>query len=131
MCGWLQFHMDEKSRPFEKCESLYIGVVLSKGSHTAFLNYGSVLWFLIHVVMVHLGTPEDNLKLVWNDINRLYKEMGVVNKYWIIRMTMFSTGSQPKMKGKARNQGFDTGACRSLEKYYNPELGIQKDILTV
>ena len=47
------------------------------------------------------GDPEENLTRLWADIVRLYGELKTENKYWIIRMSMFTTGSQPKMKGKA------------------------------
>ena len=72
----------------------------------AFPNYGSVLWVLIHLVLP-VGpagsgrTPADNSAVIWKVIQRFYDELKSEDKYWVIRMNMFTTGSQPKMKGKA------------------------------
>ena len=97
---------------------------------TAFLNYGSVLWCVIHIVLP--GTPEENLATVWADIQRLYKEMQTENKYWVIRMTMFNTGSQPKMKGKAAEiKDLIPVLARVWRKYYNDSLEVHRNILTV
>jgi len=46
-------------------------------------------------------TPEKNLVTIWQDIERQYELQHPENRYGSMRMTMFTTKSQPKMKGKA------------------------------
>ena len=82
--------------------------------------------------MLLQGTPEENLKQIWRDINRLYDEYKTVNKYWSIRMTMFHTKSQPKMKGKAAEiKDLLPILIEIWRKYYNPESEILRKTLTV
>ncbi len=82
--------------------------------------------------MLLTDTPQENLQQIWGDINRLYGEMGTENKYWIIRMSMFTTGSQPKMKGKAAEiKDLLPVLVRVWRKYYNAELEIHSKILVI
>ena len=78
------------------------------------------------------GTPEQNLETIWKDIARLYAEKSTQNKYWVIRMNMFHTKSQPKMKGKAAEvKDLIPVAVGLWERYYNKELLIHRQILVV
>ena len=91
---------------------------------------GSVLWLLIHFVMP--DEPENNLKIVWQDIVREYDELGTVNRYGFMRQTMFTTKSQPKLRGKA-GEVKDLGPVilRIWRKYHNPNLLTHLKILMI
>ena len=98
--------------------------------HRAFPNYGSVMWLLVHVLLP--GTAEENLAKIWGDIVRLYDEFGILNRYWVIRRSMFNTKAQPKMKGKAAEVKDLLPVLVSVwKKYYNPDLDIHRKILVV
>ena len=60
---------------------------------------GSVLYCLVHFVLT--GSVEDNLTEVWTCIGEFYKEMKPECKFGSLKLTMFSTRSSPKLKGKA------------------------------
>ena len=88
------------------------------------------MWMLIHMLLQ--GTPEENLKQIWRDINRLYDEYKTVNKYWSIRMAMFHTKSQLKMKGKAAEiKDLLPILVEIWRKCYNSESEILRTILIV
>ena len=91
---------------------------------------GSVLYVLVHFVLQ--GTTEENLQIVWNDIERVYDKDDVENRYGHMRQTMFHTKSQPKLKGKA-GEVRDLGGVmvQVWEKHMNPALGIHQKILMV
>ena len=60
---------------------------------------GSCLYVLVHYTLT--GTVEENLAVLWRDIEQFYDELQSENRYGHMRQTMFSTKSQPKLKGKA------------------------------
>ena len=60
---------------------------------------GSVLYVLIHYILP--GDVEENLQEVWDDIQGGCVDIGTENRYGHMRRTMFTTKSQPKLKGKA------------------------------
>ncbi len=61
---------------------------------------GSVLWILINWIVVG-ATPDAKLMEVWHHILRIYREDEVQNRFGSLKMTMFTTKSSPKLKGKA------------------------------
>ena len=91
---------------------------------------GSTLYVLIHHVLQ--GDLEENLKEVWDDIQEAYEDIGSENRYGHMRQTMFTTKSQPKMKGKA-GEVKDLGPVllRVWRKHMNPNLLIHQKIEVV
>jgi hypothetical protein len=91
---------------------------------------GSVLYCLVHHVLI--GTVDENVAVVWKDIERFYAELGTENRYGYMRQTMFTTKSQPKLKGKA-GEVKDLGPVmvKIWEKHMNPNLLIHQKILVV
>ena len=86
---------------------------------------GSVMWILIHWVLG--GTPEKNLEVIWRDVERIYKEDNVANRYGQIKMIMFTTKSQPKMKGKAGEiKDFGPVLHKIWKAYMNPKLALHR-----
>ena len=75
---------------------------------------------------------ETNLSKIWIDIQAIYEELGTANRYGAMRMTMFTTASQPKLKGKAAEVK-DMGPVAVLlwRKYHNPLLAVHRKILVV
>lgn len=61
--------------------------------------FGSVLWLLVNFVL--LGEPEENLSVVWGQIQEYYHRHRVKNIYGCLKMTMFTARATPKLKGKA------------------------------
>ncbi len=45
--------------------------------------------------------PDKNLSLIWDRIQYYYDKMDIENRYSHMKMTMFNTKSQPKLRGKA------------------------------
>ena len=131
--GFTQLHTYMEISPtFETDIVFRFFVSTYRCPHRAFPNYGSVLWMLIHVLLKDYGTPQQNLERIWRDITRLYGEMQVENKYWIIRMSMFNTGSQPKMKGKAAEiKDLLPVLVVVWRMYYNEAKEVERNILTV
>ena len=91
---------------------------------------GSTLYVLVHYVLP--GSVEENLAVVWRDIEAGYDELGTENRYGRMRQTMFTTKSQPKLKGKA-GEVKDLGPVmvKIWEKHMNPNLLIHQKILVV
>ena len=88
------------------------------------------MWLPIHVLLP--GTAQENLQKIWGDIARLYDEYSTQNRYWVIRMSMFNTGSAPKVKGKAAEVKDLLPVLVSIwERYHNPQLDIHRKILVV
>ena len=91
---------------------------------------GSVLYILIHYIL--LGDVEDNLKQVWDDIQEGYVALGTENRYGHMRRTMFTTKSQPKVKGKAAEvRDLGPAMVRVLRKHMNANLLVHQKILVV
>ncbi len=92
--------------------------------------FGSTLYVLVHFVLT--GTLEENLAVVWRDIQSCYDELGTAERYGHMRQTMFHTKSQPKLKGKA-GEVKDLGPVMVMvwEKHMNPNLLIHQKILVV
>ena len=91
---------------------------------------GSVLYVLIHFVLP--GDVEENLQVVWDDIQEAYDDLGTENRYGHMRRTMFTTKSQPKLKGKAAEvRDMGPVMVRVWRKHMNQNLGIHKKILAV
>ena len=91
---------------------------------------GSTLYVLVHYILP--GSVEENLAVVWGDIESFYAELGTENRYGHMRQTMFHTKSQPKLKGKAA-EVCDLGPVmvKVWEKHMNPNLQIHQKILVV
>jgi len=78
------------------------------------------------------GTPEQNLELLWKDILEIYDDLHTENRYGSMRMTMFTTKSQPQMKGKAAEiKDLGPVMVRLWRKYCNPEGEINRKILSI
>ena len=76
--------------------------------------------------------PEKNLSCIWVDIEEIYQELDTCNKYGQMRMTMFTSKSAPKMKGKAAEiKDLGPVLVKVWKKYYNPGLTIHNKILTI
>jgi hypothetical protein len=60
---------------------------------------GSILYALVNYVMD--GSPEENLAMIWGRIGEIYKERRTHDRYGALKMTMFTSKSSPKLKGKA------------------------------
>ena len=45
--------------------------------------------------------PDENLAVLWQDISRLYGELGTASRYGHMRQTMLTTKSAPTLQGKA------------------------------
>ena len=91
---------------------------------------GSTLYVLVHYILP--GSVEENLAVVWRDIESIYDELDSENRYGHMRQTMFTTKSQPKLKGKA-GEIKDLGPVmvKVWEKHMNPNLLIHEKILVV
>ena len=91
---------------------------------------GSTLYVLVHYVLP--GSVEENLAVVWRDIEAGYDELNSENRYGHMRQTMFTTKSQPKLQGKA-GEIKDLGPVmvKVWEKHMNPNLLIHQKILVV
>ena len=91
---------------------------------------GSVLWMLIHwVLSPDLGDLEARLTLVWRDIFDIYKRRHTENRYGLIKLSMFTTKSQPKLKGKAAEvRDIGPVLLEVWRKYMNPDMAIHKKI---
>ena len=91
---------------------------------------GSVLYVLIHFVLP--GDVEENLQVVWDDIQEAYEHIGSENRYGHMRRTMFTTKSQPKLKGKAAEvRDMGPVMVRVWRKHMNANLLIHQKILVV
>ena len=91
---------------------------------------GSTLYVLVHYVLP--GSVEENLAVVWRDIEADYAELRTESRYGRMRQTMFTTKSQPKLQGKA-GEVKDLGPVmvKVWEKHMNPNLLIHQKILVV
>ena len=91
---------------------------------------GSTLYVLVHYILP--GSVEENLAVVWRDIESIYDELDSENRYGHMRQTMFTTKSQPKLQGKA-GEIKDLGPVmvKVWEKHMNPNLLIHEKILVV
>ena len=91
---------------------------------------GSTLYVLVHYILP--GSVEENLAVVWRDIELFYDELSSENRYGHMRQTMFTTKSQPKLQGKA-GEIKDLGPVmvKVWEKHMNPNLLIHQKILVV
>jgi len=91
---------------------------------------GSTLYVLVHYILP--GSVDENLAVLWRDIEKIYHELDSENRFGHMRQTMFHTKSQPKLKGKA-GEVKDLGPVmvKLWEKHMNPNLGIHQKILLV
>ena len=91
---------------------------------------GSTLWVLVHHVMP--GSVDANLEQLWREIEDLYDSLGSENRYGHMRQTMFTTQSQPQLRGKA-GEVKDLGPVlvRIWERYMNPALEVHRKIFIV
>ena len=89
-----------------------------------------MIFLLVHHILP--GTPEQNLVQVWIDIEGEYKSLDTKNRYNSMRMTMFTTKCQPKLKGKAADIKDMGPVLKNIwKKYYNSKLAVHEKILTV
>ena len=91
---------------------------------------GSCLYVLVHYILP--DDPDANLATVWRDIEHFYDELNTECRYGLMRQTMFTGMSQPKLKGKAA-EGKDLGPVmvKVWQKHMNPSLGIHQKLLLV
>ena len=91
---------------------------------------GSCLYVLVHYILP--DAPDANLAVIWRDIEFFYDQLQSENRYGLMRQTMFTGKSQPKLKGKAAEVK-DLGAVMVLvwQKHMNPSLRIHQKILLV
>ena len=119
-----EHHLYTKSEP----RVLYIDSM--RLPWTIFPQHGSVMWLLCHVIMP--DTPERNLAALWGEIQRLYVRFGIANRYSGMRMTMFKTSSQPKMKGKAAElRDLGKVMVELWRQHANLDLHINMEILAI
>ena len=91
---------------------------------------GSTLWLLIHYVLP--GTVEENLQIVWDQIQKEYEIQGTENRYGHMRQSMFTTMSQPKLKGKAAEvKDMGPVMLEVFKHFHNPNLVIHQKIRVV
>ena len=92
---------------------------------------GSVLWVLVHWVLPG-GDPAEKLSVVWSDVLRIYQEDNVPTRYGVIKMTMFSKSSTPKLKGKASEiKCLLPVLVKVFQAYMNEDLGLHRKILSL
>jgi len=91
---------------------------------------GSTLYLLIHYVLP--GTVEGNLQVVWGHIQIEYDRQDTENRFGHMRQSMFTTNSQPKLKGKAAEvKDMGPVMLEVFRKLHNPNLAIHQKILIV
>jgi hypothetical protein len=90
------------------------------------VHLGSVLFLLVHFVVVTGGGAEDSLSIVWGLIQKIYKDDHVPNRFGNLKMTMFTAGASPKLKGKAAEVK-DLGPVlhEVWKAFYNPNLEVK------
>ena len=92
---------------------------------------GSVLFLLVHFIMQSTD-PDENLAMLWQDISRLYGELGTAHRYGHMRQTMFTTKSAPKLQGKAAEiKDFGPVMVELWKKYMNPRKTMHAQILII
>jgi len=92
---------------------------------------GSVLWVLVNWIL-----PGDDkaakLSVIWSDIVRIYREDNVSDRYGSLKLTMFTTGTTPKLKGKAAEvKCLGPVLVKVFEAYMNANLDLHRKILTM
>ena len=89
---------------------------------------GSVLWMLVHWILPG-EDPFAKLKTVWTNILRIYEEDNVPDRYGAIKMTMFTTKSTPKLKGKAHEvKSLGPVLLKVFRVFMNVELALHRKI---
>ena len=89
--------------------------------------HGSMLWMLVHWVLG--GSAEQNLQIVFKDVERIYKEDKTPNRFGQIKMTMFTTRSQPKLKGKAGEiKDFGPVLHKIWKAYMNERIALHRQM---
>ena len=91
---------------------------------------GSCLYVLVHYILP--GEPDANLAVIWTDIEHFYEELNSECRYGLMRQTMFTSKSQPKLKGKAAEVKC-LGPVMGMggQTHMNPNLRVQQKILVV
>ena len=93
-------------------------------------TFGSILSLLVRHVMA--GNPQENLKQVWNEIQKFYKENNTPVRFrYLNRLSMFERKSPqyPKLRGKAAEVKHLAGALEHCwKKIYNPNLQVNRQI---
>lgn len=86
---------------------------------------GSVLHYLVHKLLPKdLGDAESRLNFLWQEIMEEYDRQGTPadKRYGSIKLSMFTTKSQPKLKGKAVEVKYLGPVLHALWiKYHNPD----------
>ena len=91
---------------------------------------GSTLWLLVHHVLP--GSPEENLQSVWDNIQEEYEAQDTECRYGQMRQSMFTTKSQPKLKGKAAEvKDMGPVLLEVFRRHHNPLLVIHQKFLVV
>lgn len=91
---------------------------------------GSCLYVLVHYILP--GEPDANLAVIWADIEHFYEELNSECRYGLMRQTMFTSKSQPKLKGKAAEvKCLGPVMVMVWQKHMNPNLRVHQKILVV
>ena len=91
---------------------------------------GSCLYVLVHSILP--GEPDANLAVIWADIEHFYEELNSECRYGLMRQTMFTSKSQPKLKGKAAEvKCLGPVMVMVWQKHMNPNLRVHQKILVV
>ena len=77
-------------------------------------------------------TPEENLALLWDFIQHAYDYFESKNRVSQIKMSMFNTKSQPKMRGKAAEiKDLNPVILAVCQQYLNKKLVLHQKIIYV
>ena len=92
---------------------------------------GSVLWLLVHWVLPG-DDVEAKLRVIWSDILRIYDQDDTPSRYGNLRLTMFTTGSTPKLKGKANEiKHLGPVLVKVWSAYMSQRMDLHKKVLTM
>ena len=100
------------------------------GFHSVLQMIGSVLYLLINFVMQE--SPEENLAIVWDFVLLAYDHFETECRYSQMRMTLFHSKSQPKLRGKAAEiKDFGPVILACWRHFSNQKLVLHQKILYV
>ena len=89
--------------------------------------YGSVLHLLVHYLLS--GEPQQNLTTVWVQFLEFYKAYKIQERYWSLKLTMFTANNGFKLKGRAAEiRSFGRVLHPVWKKYMNKALVLHRKI---
>ena len=89
--------------------------------------YGSVLHLLVHYILP--GEPAANLRTVWTKVLQFYDSLQIKNRYYSMKLTMFSHRGGCKLKGTAAEiRSFGRVLHPIWKMYYNEDIGMHSKI---